>query len=50
MTCGTCKGSGYEKRDMLICSNCNGTSCYQCKNGLKVEPYETCRTCLGCGT
>ena len=49
MKCATCNGSGWEKREIILCKNCKGKSCYKCGNGLRIEPYETCRNCLGVG-
>ena len=50
MKCKRCLGSGYEKREIVECKNCNGQSCYKCSAGLKVLPYETCRSCNGKGS
>ena len=50
MRCIDCSGIGLIKKEIIICTKCNGIKCIFCRaSGYKQMPYETCEKCDGCG-
>ena len=49
--CEKCIGSGLMETPLIICSNCNGKTCYKCLNqsGIIQYPYTECDKCFGKG-
>lgn len=48
--CNTCKGTGWVKREVEVCDQCNGIKCMYCNSsGYKAMPHDTCDTCCGEG-
>jgi len=48
--CSECSGIGLIKKEIIICTKCNGIKCIFCRaSGYKQMPYETCEKCDGCG-
>ena len=49
--CSECNGIGLCKKEIIICSICNGIKCVQCsESGYEQLPYETCVKCDGSGS
>ena len=50
MRCIDCSGMGVVKKEIIICTKCQGIKCIFCRSsGYKQMPYETCEKCDGCG-
>ena len=49
--CTKCNGAGLMETPIIICSNCQGKTCYKCLNqsGLIQYPYSECDKCFGSG-
>jgi DnaJ-class molecular chaperone len=49
--CKICLGVGLVKKEVIICSVCDGIKCMYCNSsGYEQYPYEPCTSCDGLGT
>ena len=49
--CKICFGVGLVKKEVIICSVCDGIKCMYCNSsGYEQLPYEPCEICDGSGT
>ena len=48
--CKKCKGTGFIKYEMKVCSVCGGCKCMYCRSmGLEKMPWDLCDVCDGDG-